>query len=131
MRDRRWSYTDLQDESDRALTRGRWPQLGSGAPQRRFPDPASLLVIAHVLQLDITTVVFAAAQTLGLDVATLGSATCPVCGPCEIPSGRATLRSVSPGARQADLVDQTRASARRGPGRRRRSLRGLSPTVEG
>jgi hypothetical protein len=68
MRDRGWSYSDLERISDKALTRGRWQQLGSGAPQRRFPDPESLTVMARVLDVDITTVVLAAAQTVGLDV---------------------------------------------------------------
>ncbi len=65
---RGWSYSDLERRSDRALSRGRWQQLGSGVPQRKFPDPASLTVIARVLEVDITTVVLAAAQAVGLDV---------------------------------------------------------------
>lgn len=68
MRERGWSYTDLARASGGALTRGRWQQLGSGVPQRQFPDPASLLVISRVLEIDITAVVFAAAQTLGLNM---------------------------------------------------------------
>jgi hypothetical protein len=68
MRERGWSYSDLERASGRALTRGRWQQLGSGATLRKFPDPGSLTVIAEVLEVDITTVVLAAAQTLGLDV---------------------------------------------------------------
>lgn len=68
MRERGWSYSDLERASGRALTRGRWQQLGSGLPQRKFPDPGSLTVIAQVLEVDITSVVLAAARTLGLDV---------------------------------------------------------------
>jgi hypothetical protein len=68
MHERGWSYSDLERASDRALTRGRWQQLGSGVPQRKFPDPGSLTVIARVLELDVTTVVLAAARSLGLDV---------------------------------------------------------------
>ena len=68
MHERGWSYSDLERASDRALTRGRWQQLGSGVPQRKFPDPASLTVIARVLEVDTTTVVLAAARSLGLDV---------------------------------------------------------------
>lgn len=68
MRERGWSYSDLERASGRALTRGRWQQLGSGLPQRKFPDPGSLTVIAQVLEIDITSVVLAAARTLGLDV---------------------------------------------------------------
>ena len=65
---RGWSYSDLERRSDRALSRGRWQQLGSGVPQRKFPDPISLTVIARVLDVDITTVVLAAAQAVGLEV---------------------------------------------------------------
>jgi hypothetical protein len=68
MQERCWSYSDLERASGRALTRGRWQQLGSGAELRKFPDPGSLTVISEVLEVDITTVVLAAAQTLGLDV---------------------------------------------------------------
>ena len=68
MRERAWSYTDLERASDSALTRGRWQQLGSGLQQRRFPDPETLTVISQVLEIDITTVVLATAQALGLDV---------------------------------------------------------------
>lgn len=68
MRERGWSYSDLERSSGRALTRGRWQQLGSGLQQRKFPDPESLTVISRVLEVDITSVVLAAARTLGLDV---------------------------------------------------------------
>ena len=68
MKQHGWSYTDLERASGRALTRGRWQQLGSGVQQRNFPDPGSLAVISQVLEVDITTVVLAAAQHLGLNV---------------------------------------------------------------
>lgn len=67
-----WSYSDLERRSEHSLSRGRWQQLGSGVPQKKFPDPASLLVIAHVLEVDITTVVLAAAQAVGLAVKPAG-----------------------------------------------------------
>ena len=73
MRERGWSYSDLERASGRALTRGRWQQLGSGLAQRKFPDPSSLSVIAEVLEVDITTVVLAAARSVGLDVRTRGT----------------------------------------------------------
>lgn len=73
MKERGWSYSDLERASDRALTRGRWQQLGSGAAQRKFPGPASLTVIAQVLEVDITTVVLAAARGVGLDVRSRGT----------------------------------------------------------
>jgi hypothetical protein len=68
MHDHGWTYSDLERASDRALTRGRWQQLGAGVAQRKFPDPDSLTVIARVLDVDITTVVLAAARSVGLDV---------------------------------------------------------------
>ncbi|MBC8090968.1 MAG: hypothetical protein H7Y15_03325 [Pseudonocardia sp.] len=74
MADHGWSYTDLENRSGHALSRGRWQQLGSGVPQKRFPDPASLTAIATVLDIDITTVVLAAARAVGLDVRVQGSA---------------------------------------------------------
>jgi hypothetical protein len=67
-----WSYADLEKLSGRALSRGRWQQLGSGVQQKKFPDPTSLLVIAQVLEVDITTVVLAAAQAVGLAVTPAG-----------------------------------------------------------
>jgi hypothetical protein len=73
MQARGWSYSDLERASGRALTRGRWQQLGAGAPLRKFPDPGSLAVISQVLEVDITTVVLAAAQSLGLDVRQQGA----------------------------------------------------------
>ena len=73
MKERGWSYSDLERASGRALTRGRWQQLGSGVVQRKFPDPSSLSVIAEVLEVDITTVVLAAARSVGLDVRTRGT----------------------------------------------------------
>ena len=73
MDERGWSYADLERRSDHALSRGRWQQLGSGVRQRKFPDPASIVVIATVLDVDVTTVVLAAAQAVGLDAHLRGS----------------------------------------------------------
>lgn len=63
-----WSYGDLETRSGRALTRGRWQQLATSQMHRRFPDPSTLSVIATVLDVDVTTVVLAAARAVGLDV---------------------------------------------------------------
>ncbi len=73
MDERGWSYADLERRSEHALSRGRWQQLGSGVRQRKFPDPASIEVIARVLDVDVTTVVLAAAQAVGLDAHLRGS----------------------------------------------------------
>lgn len=67
MDERGWSYADLERRSDERLTKGRWQQLGSGARQKSFPEPASVRIIAEVLEVDVTTVVLSAAQSLGLD----------------------------------------------------------------
>ena len=68
MSERGWSYADLERESGRALSRGRWQQLGSAAAQHTFPHPESLAIIARVLQIDVTSVVLAAARSAGLPV---------------------------------------------------------------
>lgn len=67
MDERGWSYGDLERRSDHRLTKGRWQQLGSGVRQRVFPEPPTIDVMAKVLEVDVTTVVLAAAQSLGLD----------------------------------------------------------------
>ncbi len=68
MTERGWSYADLERESGRALSRGRWQQLGSADGQSTFPHPESLVIIARVLQVDVTSVVLAAARAVGLPV---------------------------------------------------------------
>lgn len=74
MDERGWSYGELERRSRRAagprgggLTKGRWQQIGTGVRMTAFPDPASLQLMAAVLEVDITTVLLAAGQTLGLD----------------------------------------------------------------
>lgn len=66
MDDTGWTYADLAYRSNGALTKGRWQQLGAGRI-RAFPEPASLSRIAEVLEVDVTAVVLAAAQSLGID----------------------------------------------------------------
>lgn len=68
MAERGWSYADLERESGGALSRGRWQQLGSADAQNKFPHPESLRVIAQVLEIDVTSVVLAAARAVGLPV---------------------------------------------------------------
>jgi lambda repressor-like predicted transcriptional regulator len=68
MDERGWSYADLERESGGALSRGRWQQLGSADAQHKFPHPESLRVIAQVLEVDVTSVVLAAARAVGLPV---------------------------------------------------------------
>jgi hypothetical protein len=73
MTGRGWSYADLERESGRALSRGRWQQLGSADAQQKFPNPESLTIIADVLQIDVSSVVLAAARAVGLPVPGSGS----------------------------------------------------------
>lgn len=68
MEERGWSYGELERRSGHQLTKGRWGQLGTGVRQVGFPEPATLACIAEVLEVDVTTVVLAAAQTVGLNV---------------------------------------------------------------
>lgn len=73
MDERGWSYGDLETRSDGRLTKGRWQQLGSGTRLRSFPEPHSMQVMADVLEVDITSILLAAAQSLGLDARRRGS----------------------------------------------------------
>lgn len=68
MVERGWSYADLERASGGALSRGRWQQLGSADAQHKFPHPESLKIIAQVLEIDVTSVVLAAARAVGLPV---------------------------------------------------------------
>ena len=68
MEDRGWSYGQLEHRSDGKLTKGRWQQLGTQSRMSRFPEPETLRLMARVLELDETTVVLSAAESLGLDV---------------------------------------------------------------
>lgn len=101
MVERGWSYSDLERASGHALTRGRWQQLGSGVPQRKFPDPESLMAISRVLEVDITTVVLAAARTLGLDVHHGGTGLSPL-----LPAGTARI----PGRMREAILTLIRAA---------------------
>lgn len=65
--ERGWSNGRLAQRCEHALSRARWQQLRTGARMTEFPEPATLALIAEALEVEITTVVLAAAQTLGLD----------------------------------------------------------------
>lgn len=67
MDERGWSYADLAHRAGDELTRSRWQQLGTGVRMRAFPEPHTIALIAHVLEVDVTTVVLACAEALGLD----------------------------------------------------------------
>jgi hypothetical protein len=68
MDDRGWSYGQLEQRSKGKLTKGRWQQLGTQSRMSRFPEPDTLRLMARVLELDETTIVLSAAESLGLDV---------------------------------------------------------------
>lgn len=67
MDDRGWSYSDLARRSGDRLTRGRWQQLGTGVRMKSFPEPDNLVAMADALEVDVTSVLIACAQTLGID----------------------------------------------------------------
>jgi transcriptional regulator with XRE-family HTH domain len=73
MDERGWSYADLARRSGDRLTRSRWQQIGTGVRVTNFPEPANLALMADVLEVDVTTVLLAAAQTLGLDARRRGT----------------------------------------------------------
>ncbi|GAA4549201.1 hypothetical protein [Pseudonocardia xishanensis] len=121
MEEHGWSYTDLERRSDRALSRGRWQQLGAGASQRRFPDPASLVVIAQVLEVDVTTVVLAAARSVGLDARTRDSELSRL-----LPAGTEQLSDRTRDAILATIRAAVADAAERSPAPQHDHLRGLA-----
>jgi hypothetical protein len=66
--ERGWSFVELESRSNNDLTRGRWQQLAAGERIRNFPGPDTIRVIADALEVDVTTVLMAAARSLGLAV---------------------------------------------------------------
>lgn len=68
MDERGWSYGELEKRTGHQLTKGRWQQLGTGVRMPEFPTPKTIALIAEALDVDVTAVVLAAAQSLGLDV---------------------------------------------------------------
>lgn len=65
--ERGWNYADLARRSGNRLTRSRWQQIGTGVRLRSFPEPASIEAMAAALEVDVTTVLLATAQSIGLD----------------------------------------------------------------
>lgn len=67
MDERGWTYGDLERRADGRLSKGRWQQLGAAnAELRSFPDPSSMKTMSEVLEVDVTAILFAAAQSVGL-----------------------------------------------------------------
>lgn len=67
MDERGWSYGDLERLSGHRLTKGRWQQIATGARQTNFPVPATIQIVADVLEIEVTTVLIAAGRSVGLD----------------------------------------------------------------
>lgn len=67
-RARGWSYQQLADRSHGVIARQRWQQLATGVRMIEFPEPATLEAIAEGIDVDVTTVVVAAAASIGLPV---------------------------------------------------------------
>lgn len=66
--ERGWTYQQLADRADGAISRQRWQQLGTGIRIKEFPEPATIQSIAHALEVDITLVVLAVAASIGFAV---------------------------------------------------------------
>lgn len=66
--ERGWSYAQLAERANDAVSRQRWQQLGTGTRIKEFPEPATIQAIADALDVDITLVVLAVARSIGFDV---------------------------------------------------------------
>lgn len=59
-----WDYGDMARRTAGRVTQNRLNQLGNGRRLREFPEPATLEALAEALDVDLTTVVLAAASSL-------------------------------------------------------------------
>ncbi|EOM77649.1 helix-turn-helix domain-containing protein [Rhodococcus rhodnii] len=66
--ERGWSYQQLADRVEGAISRQRWQQLGTGVRIKEFPEPATIQAIADALEVDVTLVVLAVARSIGFSV---------------------------------------------------------------
>ncbi|MGH3494774.1 MAG: hypothetical protein ACRDQ1_16275 [Sciscionella sp.] len=71
--ERGWSYRHLESRSHGMVRNQRWQQLATGERVKEFPAPATIVAIADTLEIDVTTVVLAAAASIGLGVSRHGS----------------------------------------------------------
>ncbi|MGU3432977.1 hypothetical protein ACNHUS_08150 [Actinomycetes bacterium M1A6_2h] len=67
---RRWSLDDLVSRYHGSVSRESWRQWASGASLSTFPEPSTLAAAAAALDVDVVTVVLAAARSTGLAVDT-------------------------------------------------------------
>ena len=63
-----WTYQQLADRADGAISRQRWQQLGTSVRIKEFPEPGTIQAIADALGVDVSIVVLAVARSIGLDV---------------------------------------------------------------
>lgn len=68
LRERGWSLNEVVRRSDGRISRSRWQQYSANARMLELPRVAHLQALADVLEVDLATVIFAAARTVGLDV---------------------------------------------------------------
>lgn len=73
MRERGWTLGDLVAHRRNTLSKSRWQQYATGARLKNVPDTGNLLAISEVLEVDVTTVILAAARQVGLGVRRRGS----------------------------------------------------------
>lgn len=66
--ERGWSYRILADRADHVFSAQRWQQLGTGVRIKEFPEPATIQAMADALEVDVASVVLAAAASIGLPV---------------------------------------------------------------
>lgn len=66
--ERGWSYRTLADRADHVFSAQRWQQLGTGVRIKEFPEPATIQAMADALEVDVASVVLAAAASIGLPV---------------------------------------------------------------
>ncbi|GGG19939.1 hypothetical protein GCM10007304_37300 [Rhodococcoides trifolii] len=65
---RRWSLDELVDRYRGPVPEESWRQWATGTPLSTFPEPSTLAAAAAALDVDVATVVLAAARSAGLAV---------------------------------------------------------------
>lgn len=66
--ERGWSYRQLAARADDVVSAQRWQQLGTDVRIKEFPEPATIQAISEALEVELSTVVLAAAGSIGLPV---------------------------------------------------------------
>jgi len=145
---RGYSYRVLEARANDVITAQRWQQLGTGVRIREFPEPATLQAMADALEVDVASVVLAAARSIGLpvkrsaesDLAAMLPASAALLTDEQRDAILALVRSITRGvshAASATPPTEPRArgaqaeveKTRRGVGRRRASVRATRDEV--